>query len=189
MPILGIYASSVQNSIANASAFESIATANGNGSSSSVTFSSIPQTYTHLQIRYMAKTTRAYYQEALYVRINGTSSANYATHYLYGDTGTVYSGASTATTIIFAPSMTGASNTSIFGSGVVDVLDYTSTNKYKTVRAIGGYDDNGSAGPNPITGLYSGFLTNDLTAVTSITLVGNGALDSNSTFALYGIKG
>jgi hypothetical protein len=186
-PILGIWASAKQPAV-NATSFESIATLNGNGSSSSVTFSSIPQTYTHLQIRYIAKTTRAFYQEALYVRINGTSSSNYATHYLYGDTGSIYSGASTATNIIFAPSMTGATNTSIYGAGVIDVLDYTSTNKYKTVRSIGGYDDN-AAGPNPPVGIYSGFLTNDLTAVTSITVVGNGALDTGSTFALYGIKG
>ena len=48
-PILGIYASSQQASkLGN---FYSIATVLGNGSSSTITFSSIPSTYTHLQLR------------------------------------------------------------------------------------------------------------------------------------------
>ena len=55
-PLLGILASSYPQ--APATNFDSIATVTvGAGGSSSITFSSIPSTYTHLQIRFMAKET------------------------------------------------------------------------------------------------------------------------------------
>ena len=51
MPILGIIASSIQNAIANASSYESIASFTGNGTATNYTFTSIPSTYKSLQLR------------------------------------------------------------------------------------------------------------------------------------------
>ena len=79
-----------------------------------------------------------------------------------------------------------ASNTSgIFSGGVIDILDYANTNKYKTSRGLSGYDANGSG----LLYLASGLWMNTA-AITSIEItdaLGNFA--TNSTFALYGIKG
>ena len=56
MPILGIIASSRLTAAPNS--YESIYTTNvGSGGVADVTFNSIPATYTHLQIRYIARGT------------------------------------------------------------------------------------------------------------------------------------
>jgi hypothetical protein len=73
-----------------------------------------------------------------------------------------------------------------FGCYVFDILDYTSTNKNKTVRGIGGADVNGSGNAHVTSGAY---LAN--TAITDIQFFTNGNFNfvQYSSFALYGIKG
>ena len=57
MPILGIIASSISGNL-DANDFESIATVSvGSGGAANVEFTSIPATFTHLQIRAILKTT------------------------------------------------------------------------------------------------------------------------------------
>lgn len=69
----------------------------------------------------------------------------------------------------------------------MDILDYTSTNKNKTMRTLQGMDSNGGGTISLHSGLYYG-TTN---AVTSIKLyaASGGNLNQYSHFALYGIKG
>lgn len=162
--------------------FDSIATVTLGSDTSSISFSSIPTTYTHLQIRMFAGTTFA----DVFMRFNGDASgnSNYSRHFLYGDGTSAASG----NAITDANLSVGyySTNASIFGSSVVDIFDYNSTNKNKTIRVLSGGDANGSG----LIVLYSGSrnLTN---AVTSITILagGSGVLRTNSKFALYGIKG
>jgi hypothetical protein len=63
-------------------AYESIATATGTGSSGTITFSSIPSTYTHLQIRDYRKNDSLFRSgfNDLLVRFNSDSSASYTYH-------------------------------------------------------------------------------------------------------------
>jgi hypothetical protein len=75
-----------------------------------------------------------------------------------------------------------------FAGAVIDVLDYASTNKYKTFRSLSGVDLNGSG----LVGLFSGFLYSNTNAISNITLYANAGADNfaqHSQFALYGIKG
>ena len=66
--------------------YESIQTVNLTGSQSSITFSSIPGTYKHLQIRGVLRGDRANTGEIVGVQFNGdTTAANYASHRLIGD--------------------------------------------------------------------------------------------------------
>ena len=183
-PILGIFAS--QGRVASNS-YESIATQIiGAGGSSSVTFSSIPSTYTHLQIRALFQASTG--GEQLMLRLNGdSSSANYTLHQVGGD------GASTYATGYATGTMTGARTavrsqtitTSYFGAGYIDILDYANTNKYKTVRSFGGGDANGSGEV-----LLRSDLWLNTSAINSITcVVSNGGTMSQYThIALYGIK-
>ena len=62
--------------------FESIATTTvGSGGIADVTFSSIPATYTHLQLRGIARTNRAdSNQDAVVVRFNSDTGNNYSRH-------------------------------------------------------------------------------------------------------------
>jgi hypothetical protein len=84
--ILGIIASSKLG--APAGAFESIATAVGTGSNTTITFSSIPATFKHLQVRMLAKDTHngggALVRYTPLV-INGDTGANYTRHNINGD--------------------------------------------------------------------------------------------------------
>ena len=168
--------------------YDSISTITvGAGGTTSVTFSSIPQTYTHLQIRGISRNNRASQLDGVYFRANSDTGTNYSFHSILGSGATATVDSATSSTF-FQLGIVAASNAtaSVFGGFVADVLDYTNTNKYKTVRSIGGYDSNG----NGYAVFDSGSWRNTA-AITSITLGssdGSGLLQYSS-FALYGIKG
>lgn len=182
-PILGIYASQISGHLwSPAAAYDSIATTTvGSGGASSVTFSSIPSTYTHLQIRYSGNAG----SNDIFFRLNGDTGSNYIRHYLYGGGGSAAAGASLAQTsgsLGYGPV---TADTNILGGSVFDLLDYTNTNKYKTTRSLTGFDSNGSG----LLVLYSGLWLNTA-AVTSITVLPNtGNFNQYTSVALYGIKG
>ena len=167
--------------------YESIATTTvGAGGSSTISFTSIPSTYTHLQIRVFARDSRAVAFDNLLLQINTDTGSNYADHFLYGDGGgSVISGNSVSDTSIRSGTMTGASSSAnIFGANIIDILDYASTNKYKTIRALSGADANGSGQ----TVLRSGLWLNT-NAITTLTFTpGGGNFTQYSSFALYGIN-
>lgn len=171
--------------------FQSIATTTvGSGGSSTITFSSIPSTFTHLQIRAIARTNRSDgAQDALRIRFNSDTSSNYALHYVLGDGSSALAGASTGTTAVFADGFTGANNlANVFGAGIIDILDYANTNKYKTVRCLSGWNDNGTQDGR--IWFESGLWLNT-NAVSTITITPSTGPSFNqySHFALYGIKG
>jgi hypothetical protein len=171
--------------------YDSIATVTvGAGGSASISFTSIPSTYSHLQIRGIARTDRtAYFLDYGKVTFNSDSSSVYTTHHLQGDgsSASTYADTNIAFTWIMrfaAVASPTPSNT--FGAFVVDILDYKDTNKFKTIRNLGGADTNG-AGEG---GIYSG-LWRSTSAISSITIAVGGGTQFNqySQFALYGIKG
>jgi len=168
------------------SSFESIATVTASGSSSTITFSSIPQTYQHLQIRGISKSPNG--GPALVIQYNGDSSVNYKSHYLEGNGASAYSGVGGTNTYGYIGYSTpGSANSSMFAATVVDILDYANTNKYKTTKSLTGYDTNNTV--NGYIDLYSN-LWMSTSAVNSITLSIQGELFvANSQFALYGVKG
>jgi hypothetical protein len=192
-PILGIIASQNYPRITNS--YESIATVLvGSGGSATISFTSIPSTYKHLQIRGIARSTRADFAiDQLYTRFNSDTGSNYSWHTLVGQgSGSATANwASTQTSISVGEGSFGTTTGGTFGGGVVDILDYTNTNKYKTVRSLSGVDLNGTiAGYGGWVALTSG-LWRSGSAVTSIVLtpsVGT-TFTQYSSFALYGIKG
>ena len=186
-PILGIYASSNQGQYISYNSYESIATTTvGAGGSSSISFTSIPSTYQHLQVRVIARGTAAYTYSNLFFQFNTDTGSNYAYHYLYG-TGSAAGGAggTTQTSILGTRITDGSATANVFGTSVFDVFDYSNTNKYKTLRHLGGVDNNGGGEIDLISGLWM-----NTAAVSSIQIVsGNGNLAQYSSFALYGLKG
>jgi hypothetical protein len=187
--ILGILAQSAGAAGA-ANSYESIATVTvGSGGVSNVEFTSIANTWEHLQIRALIRTTHASGTDGDYVKMqfNSDTGSNYATHYLYGNGTSATASAFTSQTSMF-PARVGATGLSanIFGVLIIDVLDYDNTNKYKTIRNLGGYDANGSGRVDLDSGLWM-----STSAVTSIKFTaGSGTgFEQYSQFALYGIKG
>jgi hypothetical protein len=178
MPILGIMASSISGSKAVTNSYESIATTVvGSGGTSTVTFSSIPSTYKHLQIRCTVLTTAG----GINIQYNSDTGANYTYHQLYGTGTSALANAGTAQNSGFIGynNAAGSNPTAI----VCDVLDYQNTNKYKTHRSLAGTDVNGSGGTLTF---FSGLWLNTA-AISSIDI--KGTFSQYSSFALYGIKG
>ena len=158
----------------------------GSGGASSVTFSGIPQSYQHLQVRVFARSTAsAVTLQSLSISINGdTTSGNYYFHRLQGNGTAVSSDAYAGEREIMQLPAANAL-ASVFSSGVIDILDYTSLNKNKTVRSLNGKDFNGNS--SGLIVLQSELYMATPTAITSLTF--SATLAQYSHFALYGIKG
>lgn len=175
--------------------YQSIATVTvGSGGSSSISFSSIPSTFKHLQLRVLSRGTDATNGGVqVWMRFNGDTAGNYSWHNLVGYQGAgsgVSAGAGTSTSYMYNSYQPSAGQASgIFGAALTDILDYASVDKYKTIRSLNGYDMNGSTSGYNYANLFSGNWRST-SAVTSIDLICNtGNFDQYSSFALYGIKG
>ena len=153
---------------------------------SSVTFSNIPQGYKHLQVRILARDNRAVTFDNLIIQANGDTGSNYSDHFIYGDGGSAGSGGGASVPDSRVGTITGSSTTAnVFGANVIDILDYTNTNKYKTVRGLTGADANGSGQI-----VFRSNLWLNTSAITSLTFTpGGGSFVQYSRFSLYGIKG
>jgi len=173
--------------------FESIATVTvGSGGAANVEFTSIPSTYTHLQIRALAKTDRGTYSnDGINITFNSDSGSNYSYHELTADGTNVSAGSGATQSYIFLQGLAATTgSTSTFGVTVIDILDYANTNKYKTVRGLTGFDNNsGSTNQAGYISFGSGNWRNT-NAITSITLDQRSSSNflQYSHFALYGIK-
>lgn len=167
--------------------YESIQTVTLSSSQANITFSSIPATFKHLQIRGIARTLTAGTIGGFSIQLNGDTGANYAVHLLQGDGASAVAAAQASTSDPYPAVAPGATaGASIFGGMIFDVLDYANTNKYKTIRALAGGDLNGSGQLR-----FGSTLWQNTAATTSIKLYdfNGGNLVQYSSFALYGIKG
>lgn len=170
-----------------ATSFESIATVSvGSGGASSIDFTSIPNTYKHLQIRFIARNNQAVTSDFMNMKFNGTGSGLYRTHQLSGDGSSAAAADFGAINQIYINRIPGTSATSnVFGGIILDILDYADTNKFKTSRSLGGFDANGSGLLYFMSGLWR-----STDAITDIAITpGTGNFLQYSHFALYGIKG
>ena len=182
-PILGIWASQNYSRYSITGSYESIATVTvGSGGSSYIEFTSIPGTYTHLQIRGILRNTGSSSSQGK-LQLNADTGTNYSWHRLYGDgsSATAYGeGNSTTLGEFIMPN-----SATVFGAFVTDILDYANTNKYKTGRTLIGNDQNGSGSIILLSGSWR-----NTNAVTSIKISANADnFAQYSHFALYGIKG
>lgn len=182
-PILGILASGMSGNLwAPGTDFDSIATTTvGAGGTSTITFSSIPSTYKHLQLRILARSTRGETDDDLKMTLNGTTTYYYR-HEVYGTGSTVSAYASSGTAIEVGHLNGSTSAANYFAATVIDILDYANTNKNKTTRSLSGGMD-----LDRIKLMSGGWF--NTSAITSISLTAaNGNLVQYSSFALYGIK-
>jgi hypothetical protein len=182
------------------SSFDALATYTvPSGGVSSITFAGIPTggQYSHLQIRCLAKGSGDAGEDrySAQMRFNGDTSANYASHYLTGNGTSASAGAFSSTTAIdmagrswIPDSWSGYAN--MWGVAIMDILDYASTTKAKTLRTLAGYNSNttGTTGNN--INLTSGLWFKTPEAINSITIIcdQSGLFIQGSQFSLYGVK-
>lgn len=190
----GSYGRSVMagNSLILPGDYESIATVSvGAGGQSTISFSSIPQTFSHLQLRLYIRTNRNVNDgDYLLMRFNGISTAAsyYGQHYVRGNGSAVLAAADGTYTASFIERFPALNTTSaVFGAAVIDILDYKDTNKNKVWRSLSGYDGNGDTNAN--IRLASGMLLST-PAISSIDLTsGTGSnFVQYSHAALYGVR-
>jgi hypothetical protein len=184
-PILGIWASQNYSRYSLPTSYDSIATVTvGSGGAANVEFTSIPSTYTHLQVRALTRETYGSFPGFSYLQFNNDTGNNYAVHLISGNGSTASTGVVTSAGIIYTGPV-GGTTANTFGGMIIDILDYANTNKYKTARYLTGADNNSSGEIRFGSGLWQS--TN---AITSIKLFGNnGNWQQYTQFALYGIKG
>jgi len=185
-PILGITASQMSAHLFTPGTdFDSIATITPYTTTTTVNFTSIPQTYRHLQVRLIAVSSAI--NSGRLTFNNDSTNANYTSHELYGNGAAAYSDNYTGTlTGILMPGYAGMGGSTIIPSvSVIDILDYANTNKNKVVRGLSGLDLNGG---NGYIELGSGVWFST-TAITSLKItIAGGTIGANSHFALYGVK-
>jgi len=192
-PILGIWASQNYSRYSITGSYKSIATVSvGSGGASNVEFTSIPGTYTHLQVRCFAQTNRGTYGiDEANITFNSDTNSNYARHFIYGDGSSAFAdGQSSQTSMVSGSGNFGTTTGSNWGIAIVDILDYANTNKYKTMRTLSGTDCNGTVGGlggrmNFVSGLWQN--TNAITSIKFVPTVGT-LFSQYSSFALYGIR-
>lgn len=170
-------------------AYESISTITLSANTTSVSFSNIPQTYKHLQLRGIARNSggaAGAVDSYLYFNTD-TTGTNYYSHQLYGTGAAAGGGAGNNSGNSGLIQQANGGTASVFGAFVLDILDYTNTNTYKTTRCLGGVDSNTSNGFLELASV----LWNNTAAINKIVLLTVNGSDymQYSQFALYGIKG
>lgn len=169
---------------AGAADFELISTQVLGASAASVTFSSIPSGYKHLQLRIVAAADSSFSNQQ--IRFNGDSGTNYFFHTLNGSGTSVASGGNGGYTIMNGTGWRAGMGINQFFASITDVFDVFSTTKNKTIRNFGG-------------GIWpSGFQDisinsgawNNTASISSITILpGAGNYIISSRFSLYGVRG
>lgn len=161
----------------------------GSGGTSNIDFTSIPSTYTDLQLILSLRTATATYQiDQIKLRFNGSSALNYSYKDLFGSSaGATSSGASGQDYMYFgnAPRPQATANT--FSNVSVYIPNYGSSN-YKPVSTDSVASTNGS-GDYWYLRLSAGLWSNT-SAINQITIYSGdaGGFSQYSTATLYGIK-
>lgn len=155
-----------------------IATTTLGSATGTITFGSIPATYTDLRIVMVGTMVNS---EQPYVRFNSDSGTNYSYTCLYGTGSSAGSFRSTSSTRIYVAPAPNWSNTNA-QMATVDVFSYTGST-FKTVLCAGSNDNNGSGATDRTVGLWR-----STSAITQIDIVGNGQnFATGFTATLYGI--
>ena len=155
--------------------------------SSTITFSAIPQTYTDLLLIASVKSNTASTSDGAYamLSLNGTSTTNTGSRFLYTNAG---ASSYTASTGYSAPNWVlgwGSGSDTAWSATRYYIYDYTSTNN-KVIRSESWQESTGQF--NCRNGISAGFF-DESTAISSVTLnCVAGSFIANSTMYLYGIS-
>jgi hypothetical protein len=156
--------------------YEPIATTTLISAVPSVTFGSIPQTYTDLVLIYNGTSGIT----NLPIRFNSDTGSNYSYIRTFGDGSTAYSDREPG--LSYGVYAIGSSERTL---ATISINNYFNTTTFKTLLGRGNYTGSG------YVSMFAS-LWRSTAAITSITLYGNTNFSTNfsvgSTFTLYGIK-
>jgi hypothetical protein len=170
--------------------YEAIATYNADGTTGSVIFNSngVWANYKHLQLRWIAKTTRSAPNDSIVVQLNGDTGSNYLRQEVEWDhtNNQFYPLTGPSTGMVGgAPGVTYAN---YFGTGYANIYDVNSS-KNKPFYITGCFAQGGTASGQNNWTIDNGSYTGSTSAITSIRVFCNANWATNTKIALYGIKG
>lgn len=149
-------------------------------SASSITFSSISQIYRDLVL--VVSGTVTVNVSSHYIKFNSDSGANYSRIWISGNGTGASSSMASAQTALY-PSGDARFDTTSVGMVTINVMDYSVTDKHKSVLARNGNASGANPGTDAIAGRWA--------STSAITTIQVGVLSNNfatgTTFALYGI--
>lgn len=163
--------------------YEPIATQTLTGTVATVTFSSIPQTYTDLILVVQGRSSTGGSSDVLNISFNGNTGSLYSYTRVQGDGSTASSGRETSVTTwrINYNLPGGGATANVFGLDTIQLMNYSNTNVFKSALW--------RSSPGQILSALSANLFRSTSAITSIDLFLSVAnFVSGSTFTLYGIK-
>lgn len=186
------------NAVFNPSAMKLIQNTTLTSTQNGITFSSIPQTYRHLQLVLNSKGGgTGFYYGHIYLRFNGleasTSYGGLKNQAFGTDWGSSISafGSYPTTTLdagYYVDNFSGTSN--MFGPMVIDIPNYTSTDRNKATTSRFGFITALSTGQDFATTGWGSGVSFDTGAITSILVNNYGSqFVSGTTVSLYGIEG
>jgi hypothetical protein len=179
---LGSSASSASSAVTTANAYSSIFSVTLGSGFGTYIIGNIPQNYTHLQLRVMSRNAGSSVANS-YLNFNYDGGNNYSFHWLAGNGSTPSSNNVVGGTGMWTYDAPGTSTTTnCWNVGITDILDYTNTSKFKTIRTLSGYDASGSG----IVDVYSG-VWNSFAPVSSISFITAGNFLTGTTIGIYGI--
>lgn len=156
-------------------------------SAASVTFSSIPATYTDLVLKYMARATTGGVNEPFDVQFNSDTGNNYSNTTLRGSGSAATSFRISANSAVRISQGTNGSlsTSSTFTNGELYIPSYNAS-QYKCLSLYSALENNATeAYLSAVAGLWS-----SNSAISSIKVFpsSSGTFDTGSSFYLYGIK-
>jgi hypothetical protein len=188
MILLGTIASSLLQNVDNGVMDPLQVITVGPSGASTITFTNIPSTYAHLQVRAIARGSINTATVTADMQFNNDTGSNYGMHYILGNGTAASVGSDIGVNRTYGLQIPGLpAIASVFGTGVIDILDYSSTSKYKTIRTLTGFDNNASGRVLLRSGLWM-----STSAISTIKLFDSdysGNFVQHSQFALYGIQG
>lgn len=160
--------------------YEPIATTTLSSAASSITFSSIPGTYTDLKLVLVVKMTA---NTGVYLRYNNNTASTYSQTEIWGDGATAISQRA-SDTAGFSLGNVAFQNTQ-WGMANVDIFSYSSTSVNKTALVERADDKNGSGNVMRVVSLWP-----NTSAITRIDLINQAAttFTAGTTATIYGIK-
>lgn len=158
--------------------YEPISTTTLSSAASSITFSSIPATYTDLKLVLVLKSAISQYAQ---FRVNGDTGSNYSYTWMDGSGSAVAAGNGNNDSAIYLSQRTTPSGLNALFT--LDVFSYAGST-FKTILTTNNQDNNGSGYVGMQVGLWR-----STSAINEINLIsGVSIYDAGTTATLYGIK-
>jgi hypothetical protein len=155
--------------------YEAIASQTLTSSQATITFSSIPSTYTDLILVAVGKPTSG---ASLYMRFNSNTGSNYSYTQIEGYSAGAFSNRlANATAAVY-----GVWRTTTTQYSIVQIQNYSNTTRNKT-SLCRSFDNDGTQVVRAFAGLWR-----NTSAINRIDLFADSSYDTDCTFSLYGIK-